>query len=316
MPGREASPAGPCAAQLTRETGRVKTTSEQVNYNMAGRLQNHVAIITGVTSGIGLSTAELFVAEGARVLLAARREDKGRALAERLGDAAHFVRTDVTREADVAAMVDAAVKRWGRVDSLFNNASSGSPGNPVDELSLEQFRTAMDLQAGSVFLGIKHVVPIMKRQGGGSIINNASIAGIGVGYGSMLYSAGKAAVIHMTRCLAVELGEYGIRLNCISPGGVMTPIFLGPAQQNMTDAETAAAVERLSAVYDEHIPTGRAGTPDDIGHTAVFLAANESRHVSGENIIVDGGTSLGRNKKYQAQWAAWRRDAMFGRPKD
>ena len=280
---------------------------------MPGRLQDHVAIITGATSGIGLSTAELFVAEGAHVLLAARREEKGQAIADRLGDNAHFIKADVTVEADIEAMVAAAIDRWGRIDSLFNNASSGSPGTPIDEMPFETFQTAMDLQVGSVLLGIKHVVPHMKASGGGSIINNASIAGVGVGYGSMLYSAGKAAVIHMTRCLAIDLGEYGIRLNCISPGGVMTPIFLGPAQEKMTDEETQAAVDRLSAVYDKNIPTRRAGTPDDIGHTAVFLAANESRHISGENIIVDAGTSLGRNKQYQAQWAEWRVEAMFGK---
>ena len=279
---------------------------------MSGRLEGNVAIITGATSGIGYTTAEIFVEQGARVLLAARREDRGKALAERLGDAAHFVRTDVTQEDDVRAMIDAAIDRWGRVDCLFNNASSGSPGDPVDQLSFAQFQTAMALQAGSVFLGIKYAVPVMKRRGGGSIINNASIAGIGVGYGPMLYSAGKAAVIHMTRCLAIELGEFGIRVNCISPGGIMTPIFLGPKGKEMSDDEAAQAVERLSAVYDEHMPLKRAGTPDDIAYAAVYLAADESRHVSGENIVIDAGTSLGRNKDYQAQWAAWRREAMFG----
>jgi NAD(P)-dependent dehydrogenase (short-subunit alcohol dehydrogenase family) len=278
---------------------------------MAGRLENHVAIITGATSGIGYRTAEMFIEQGAKVLLAARREDKGNELSKKLGANAHFIRTDVTNEADVEAMIATALDRWGRVDSLFNNASSGSPGNPVDELSFQDFQTAMDLQAGSVFLGIKHVVPVMKRQGGGSIINNASIAGIGVGYGSMLYSAGKAAVIHMTRCLAIELGEYRIRLNCISPGGVMTPIFLGPAQENMSDDDTRRAVDRLAAVYDEQIPLRRAGTPDDIGYAAIFLATNESQHITGENMVVDAGTSLGRNKQYQAQWSTWRREALF-----
>ncbi len=274
---------------------------------MSGRLQGKVAIVTGATSGIGYWTAEMFVEQGARVLLAARREDKGEALADRLGDAALFVKTDVTQEDDVEAMIDAAVDRWGRVDCLFNNASSGSPGDPVDQLSYADFRTAMELQAGSVFLGIKHVVPVMKRQGGGTIINNASIAGVGVGYGSMLYSAGKAAVIHMTRCLAIELGEFNVRLNCISPGGIMTPIFLGARQKDLSDEEMARAVERLAAVYDERLPLGRAGTPDDIANAAIYLAADESRHVTGENLVVDSGASVGRNLQYQAQWAAWRR---------
>ena len=275
-------------------------------------LKDKVAIITGATSGIGYRTAEIFADEGARLLLAARREDKGKALADKLGGDVHFVKTDVTKEEDIKAMINAAVDRWGRVDCLFNNASSGSPGDPVDQLSFEQFQTAMDLQAGSVFLGIKYAVAVMKQNGGGSIINNASIAGIGVGYGSMLYSAGKAAVIHMTRCLAIELGEFRIRLNCISPGGVMTPIFLGAKQKELSEEETQATVDRLAKVYDEQIPLRRAGKPDDIAWAAVYLAADESQHVSGENMIVDAGTSLGRNKQYQAQWAAWRREAMFG----
>ena len=279
---------------------------------MSSRLKDKVAIITGATSGIGYRTAEIFADEGARLLLAARREDKGKALADKLGGDVHFVKTDVTKEEDIKAMINAAVDRWGRVDCLFNNASSGSPGDPVDQLSFEQFQTAMDLQAGSVFLGIKYAVAVMKQNGGGSIINNASIAGIGVGYGSMLYSAGRAAVIHMTRCLAIELGEFRIRLNCISPGGVMTPIFLGAKQKELSEEETQAMVDRLAKVYDEQIPLRRAGKPDDIAWAAVYLAADESQHVSGENMIVDAGTSLGRNKQYQAQWAAWRREAMFG----
>ena len=279
---------------------------------MSSRLKDKVAIITGATSGIGYRTAEIFADEGARLLLAARREDKGKALADKLGGDVHFVKTDVTKEEDIKAMINAAVDRWGRVDCLFNNASSGSPGDPVDQLSFEQFQTAMDLQAGSVFLGIKYAVAVMKQNGGGSIINNASIAGIGVGYGSMLYSAGKAAVIHMTRCLAIELGEFRIRLNCISPGGVMTPIFLGAKQKELSEEETQATVDRLAKVYDEQIPLRRAGKPDDIAWAAVYLAADESQQVSGENMIVDAGTSLGRNKQYQAQWAAWRREAMFG----
>ena len=279
---------------------------------MSSRLKDKVAIITGATSGIGYRTAEIFADEGARLLLAARREDKGKALADKLGGDVHFVKTDVTKEEDIKAMINAAVDRWGRVDCLFNNASSGSPGDPVDQLSFEQFQTAMDLQAGSVFLGIKYAVAVMKQNGGGSIINNASIAGIGVGYGSMLYSAGKAAVIHMTRCLAIELGEFRIRLNCISPGGVMTPIFLGAKQKELSEEETQAMVDRLAKVYDEQIPLRRAGKPDDIAWAAVYLAADESQHVSGENMIVDAGTSLGRNKQFQAQWAAWRREVLFG----
>ena len=279
---------------------------------MGDRLDGKVAIITGGTSGIGLRSAEMFVEQGARVLIAARREEVGQALAERLGADACFVRTDVTQEEEVRAMVAAAVRRWGRIDCLFNNASSGTGDTPVDEMPFADFMAALELQVGSVFLGIKHVVPVMKRQGGGAIINNASIAGLGVGYGSMTYSTGKAGVIHMTRCLAISLGEHRIRLNCISPGGIMTPIFLGGRQHEMSEQEVAGAVAGLSALYDEKIPLRRAGTPDDIAHAAVYLASDESRHVTGENLVVDAGTWLGRSAQYQAQWAGWRRAAMFG----
>ena len=279
---------------------------------MGGRLEGKVAIVTGGTSGIGCRTVEMFVEQGARVLIAARRDEVGQALAERLGVNACFVRTDVTLEEDVQAMVAAAVERWGRVDCLFNNASSGTTDAPVDDMPYADFKAALELQIGSVFLGIKHVVPFMKRQGGGNIINNASIAGLSVGYGSMSYSTGKAGVIHMTRCLAIALGEHGIRLNCISPGGIVTPIFLGGRQYEMPEEEVAGALAGLRELYDDKIPLRRAGTPDDIAHAAVYLASDESRHVSGENLVVDAGTWLGRNAQYQAQWAAWRRAAMFG----
>ena len=279
---------------------------------MSGRLEGKVAIITGATSGIGRRTAEMFVEQGARVLIAARREEVGQALAERLAASACFVRTDVTREEDIQAMVAAAVQRWGRVDCLFNNASAGTTDAPVDDMPYADFKAALELQIGSVFLGIKHVVPVMKRQGGGAIINNASIAGLSVGYGSMTYSTGKAGVIHMTRCLAIALGEHRIRLNCISPGGIVTPIFLGGRQYGMSEQEVTGRLAGLSALYDDKIPLKRAGAPDDIAHAAVYLASDESRHVSGENLVVDAGTWLGRSVQYQAQWAEWRRAAMFG----
>ncbi|MCH2666607.1 MAG: SDR family oxidoreductase [Deinococcales bacterium] len=279
---------------------------------MSSRLEGKVVIITGATSGIGYRTAEIFVEEGAQVLLAGRRTEKGEQLANKLGASSVFLRTDVTQEEDVEAMISTAVERWGRVDCLFNNASSGGPSGPVEQLTYADFQTAMDLQIGSIFLGIKHVVPVMKKLGGGTIVNNASIAGLSVGYGPMLYSTGKAAVIHMTRCLAIELGEFRVRLNCISPGGIMTPIFLGAKRDELSTDEEEGAVERLASLYDERSPLKRAGRPDDIAYAAVYLASEESNHVTGENLVVDAGGSLGRSLETQAQWAAWRREALFG----
>ena len=280
---------------------------------MGDRLEGKVAIITGGTSGIGYRTAEIFVAQGARVLIAARSEDVGQALADRLGDSAFFVRTDVTQEDDIRAMIDAAMKRWGQIDCLFNNASGGTAAGPIDELSYTDFSVAMELQIGSVFLGTKYVTPVMKKQGSGSIINTASIAGIGVGYGPTLYSVGKAAVIHLTKCAAIELAEFGVRVNCISPGGIVTPIFIGGHKDHgMTDEEAARALGRITAVFEEDYPLKRAGKPEDIAYAAVYLASDESPHTTGENLVVDTGITLGRSAKLQAERNASMQKALSG----
>ena len=142
-----------------------------------GRLAGKVAIVTGGNSGMGAATVEMFVAEGARVMVAARGEDAGRELVARLGEKADFVRTDATVEADVKAMVDATVNKWGRVDCLFNNAGSGTPYRTVDEFTMEEFHQLSTVLVASSFLGVKYVAPIMKKKRSGSIINNGSTAG-------------------------------------------------------------------------------------------------------------------------------------------
>ena len=279
---------------------------------MGDRLEGKVAIITGGTSGIGYRTVEIFVEQGARVLIAARSEDVGQALADRLGDSALFVRTDVTQEDDIRAMIDAA-KRWGQIDCLFNNASAGTAVGPIDELAYTDFLAAMELQIGSVFLGTKYVAPLMKKQRSGSIINCASIAGMGVGYGPTLYSIGKAAVINLTKCAAIELAEFGVRVNCISPGGILTPIFIGGHKDHgMTDQEAERALGRISAFFEEDYPLKRAGTPDDIAYAAVYLASDESPHTTGENLVVDTGLTLGRSAKMQAERGALMQKAISG----
>ena len=277
---------------------------------MSGRLDGKVAIVTGGTSGIGYRTVELFVEHGARVLIAARSTDRGQALSDALGDSAIFARTDVTQEDDVRAMVDAAVERWGRIDCLFNNASGGTAKGTIDELSFEDFRSGMDLQIGSVFLGMKYVAPIMKAQRRGSIINNASVAGFGVGYGPTLYSTGKAGVIHLTRCIAIELADFGVRVNTISPGGIVTPIFGKGFGMNVEEADRS--LDRMTDYFDERLPLKRAGQPDDIANAALYLASDDSTFVTGHDLVVDSGLTLGRSADQQRERATSMRAALFG----
>ena len=191
------------------------------------RLEGQTAIVTGGASGIGAATVRLFVAEGARVLIADMQEDRGEELAESLGDGAAFRRVDVSVEEDVAGAVQDAKQRFGRVDCMFNNAGFGGALGPIVSTTVEDFDITFDVLVKGVFLGIKHAALVMKEQGSGSIVSTASVAGLQAGYSPHLYSVAKAAVIHMTRSVALELGESGIRVNCICPGIIATPLAAG-----------------------------------------------------------------------------------------
>jgi NAD(P)-dependent dehydrogenase (short-subunit alcohol dehydrogenase family) len=265
-----------------------------------GRLDGKVAVITGATSGIGLRTAEVFVAEGARVVIAGRRAAEGEALAERLGAACVFRQTDVTVEDQMQALIALAVEKFGRLDGLFNNAGGPAQTGGIEGLEVARFDAAMATLVRSVMLGMKHAAPHMKRQGAGSIINNGSIAGRLAGYSSsIVYGAAKAAVIHLTKCVAMELGESGVRVNSISPGAIATGIF-GKALGLSTEAaeKTPAAMRE---VFKSAQPIPRAGLPDDIAHAAVFLASDESSFINGHDLVVDGAVTGGRNWSQQQQ---------------
>ena len=278
-----------------------------------GRLAGKVAIVTGGNSGMGAATVEHYVAEGARVTIAARDADAGQALAERLGDSAQFVRTDVTVEADVKAMVEATVERWGRLDVLFNNAGSGHPYREVDDIDIELFQRDAMVLLGSCFLGVKYAAPIMKRQRSGSIINNGSTAGVTTDGSSAEYSACKAGVIHVTKVWATELAEHRVRVNCISPGGIITPIFWG-GQTGHSAEDNAVRAERLTRWFEDAMPQGRAGQSDDIAHAAVYLASDESVHVTGVNLMVDGGLTAARGSRAQLKERSEGRAEFINRP--
>jgi NAD(P)-dependent dehydrogenase (short-subunit alcohol dehydrogenase family) len=252
------------------------------------RLTGKVAVITGATSGIGLETARLFAREGARVVVSGRSADKGHALAAELGDQAFFHQADVSREADVAGLIDAAVTHFGRLDCLFSNAGAPTPGR-IETITQDQLDYGMRLLVGSVLFGIKHAARVMN--GGGSIINNSSIAAHRRAQGDILYSAAKAAVSHITRLAGAELGPRGIRVNAISPGAIATPIFWGgsAAARQLDDDDNARKQAKLERNLANATPMRRSGLSADIAHAALFLASDEASFINAHDLVVDGG---------------------------
>jgi NAD(P)-dependent dehydrogenase (short-subunit alcohol dehydrogenase family) len=261
---------------------------------MGERLSGKVAVITGATSGIGEVTAEVFIKEGAKVVVAGRSEEKGNAIADRLGENAIFKRTDVMEESDIKACIDTAIEKFGRLDCLFNNAGGPSKGT-LETVTKDDFDYSMNLLLGSVVFGMKHAAPIMKEQKSGCILNNSSIAAIRTNNGGYLYNAAKAAVTYLTKVAGVELGPWGIRANSISPGAVATPIFWGGSEMARTldDAENEKKLEKLIRNLAHATAIKKAGLPEDIAYTALFLASDEGAYISCQDIAVDGGrTSL------------------------
>ncbi|HLJ63584.1 MAG TPA: SDR family NAD(P)-dependent oxidoreductase, partial [Stellaceae bacterium] len=200
-----------------------------------GLLADKVAIIAGGTSGIGARIAEVFLAEGARLTIASPMREEGEALARRLGAGVRFHYSDVSCEADVQSLIESTVADTGRLDVMVNNAGIAGHFASIARLDLEQYERTLAVVLKGVMLGTKHAARIMLPRGAGSIINTGSVAGSRAGFGPYDYSAAKAAVIHFTRCAAVELGEHGVRANSISPGGIATGIF-GKAMQLDQDA--------------------------------------------------------------------------------
>jgi NAD(P)-dependent dehydrogenase (short-subunit alcohol dehydrogenase family) len=256
---------------------------------MPGRLDGKVAVITGATSGIGAATARRFVAEGARVVIAGRSAGRGSALAAELGEQTIFYRADVMHETDIAAVIDAAVHRFGQLDCLFNNAGASAPGE-IETITEEQFEFGLKLLLGSVMFGIKHAARVMKSRGG-SIINNSSVAGHRLGQGGTVYSAAKAAVSHVTRIAGAKLGPDGIRVNSISPGAIATPIFWGGSAraETLSAEDNARKLAKLEANLARATPLPRSGLADDIANAAVFLASDEGSFINAHDLVVDGG---------------------------
>jgi NAD(P)-dependent dehydrogenase (short-subunit alcohol dehydrogenase family) len=271
---------------------------------MGQRLAGKVAVVTGGTSGIGKRIVERFVEEGAAVIFSGRRMAEGGAVAASTG--ATFVQADVALEADAERTIKTATDAHGRLDVLVNNAGGPAPTGRLENLPLAGFDQTVAVHVRGALAHIKHAAPSLRAQGSGSIINIGSVAGHRAGYSSsVIYGIAKAAVLHLTRCAAMELGEDGIRVNSISPGGIATGIFA--KAMGMAAAEADATAERIKAALAKLQAIPRAGLPNDIASAAVFLASDEAGFVNGEDLVIDGGLIWGRRRaEVMAGGSAWK----------
>jgi len=244
-----------------------------------GRLDGKVAVITGATSGIGLRTAEVFVAEGAKVVIAGRRIPEGEALARQLGASCVFRQTDVTQEDQMRALIALAVDRFGRIDCLFNNAGGPAQTGGIEGLEVDRFDAAMATLVRSVMLGMKHAAPLIARSGGGSIVNIASAQALLPTGSSCSYTASKGGVVAFTKTIAFELAGHGIRANVVCPGTTDTPMV-----RALLEKSPDAVNRNLGAV-----PMGRLAKAEEIADMIVFLTGPASAFVTGTSIPVDGG---------------------------
>jgi NAD(P)-dependent dehydrogenase (short-subunit alcohol dehydrogenase family) len=251
------------------------------------RLQDKVTIITGAGGGMGRVAAQLFAAEGARVVVAEYGEAAGQETVElvtKAGGQATFVRVDVSQDGDARAMVDHALATYGRVDCLYNNAGiMPEKDHSVTDTDVDTWDAVMAVNVRGVYLGCKYAIPAMIDAGGGSIINIASfVAILGCSVPQDAYTASKGAVLSLTRSLAVQFGPHGIRTNAICPGPVETPLLM----------DWLVKDEEAKRIRLARNPTGRFGKPEEIGHMAVYLASDESRWTNGASLVVDGGITV------------------------
>ena len=257
-----------------------------------GELSGKIAIVTGGASGLGRAMVELFLKEGARVVIA-DVDKRGEELARALGEAALFKQADVTNAEQVQALVDFTVERFGGLHVMVNNAGIGGAmfERFLDD-ELKDFHKVIDVNVFGVMIGTQRAARHMARNGGGSIINVSSMAAIKAGFGVMTYRAAKAAASHFTKCVAIDLADYGVRVNCIAPGHIRTEMTTYAAPDMAPDV-----VERITKgvgrATDAARPLKRHGKPVDVANAALYLASERSAQVTGVILPVDGGASAG-----------------------
>jgi NAD(P)-dependent dehydrogenase (short-subunit alcohol dehydrogenase family) len=254
-------------------------------------LAGKIAIITGGASGIGRATVEVFAAAGARIVIADVNDDAGQELAKQIGTDAIYQHTDVSKADQVQAVVDAAVAKFGGLNIMFNNAGISGGRHPffLDD-DLENFHSVIGVNLYGVMIGSQRAGRHMAKHGGGVILNNASIAGIMAGQALMSYRASKAAVIHLTKSLAIDLARHNIRVNCLAPGHIRTPIRV---MTEIAGNKAAQLEKHLAPLWDENKPLKRDGVPEDAAYAALFLASDRAAQITGAILPVDGGISAG-----------------------
>lgn len=276
---------------------------------VAKELMGKIAIVTGGANGIGRATVKLFVEEGAKVVIADLDSVNGEELAAQLGSAAVFQRTDVTDVDSVQATLDFAVRRFGGLNVIFNNAGiAGVPHGRFADDDLRDFAQVMAVNLLGVMLGTQRAARHMAKNGGGSIINTGSSGGTLPGFGVATYRASKAAVNHFTKCAAIEYAEFGIRVNCINPHAIPTNMTVDTP--DLAKDVTAKLSKELSGILMARQPLKRQGRATDIANAALYLASDRSAQVTGQQVSVDGGYTVGDTINYADQMNEARKMAV------
>lgn len=252
------------------------------------RLENKVAVITGGAMGIGAATASRFIKEGCKVVIGDIQRGPGEAFAAQFGDQAAFAVCNVTQEDQVAALVDLAISRFGKLDIMFNNAGIVGAVGPIDTTPAEEWNASLAVLINGVFFGMKHAARVMKPAGRGSIISMASTAGLMGGLGPHAYAAGKHAVVGMTKNVAAELCHVGVRVNAIAAASMATPMVANVLTGDPRNIEEAKRI--LAEVSPLH---GRPGLAEDVANAALWLASDESGYTTGHTLTTDAGTTIG-----------------------
>ena len=257
---------------------------------MSKRLEGKVAVITGAASGLGAATAKIYVEQGARIVLGDIQDEAGVALAEALGGSstAIFRHCNVTNEDHVQGLVDAALSEFGQIDVMFNCAGIVGAVGPMSTTPADEWKLTIDIMVNGVFYGMKHASRHMKEAGSGSIISMSSTAGVMGGLGPHAYTAAKHAVVGMTKNLAAEVGGFGVRVNCIAPAGMATPMVAEVITGNHQNLE-----DTIAALAEGSPLKGRAGLAEDVANAALWLASDESGYTSGLTLTVDAGATTG-----------------------